>query len=115
MGTLADKKPFNVILGKKISALRERKGWSQLELADELGYESTGIISLIESGQTGMKREKVFAAATVLGVPAWVLFDDQDYSEEELSMFADFRNLLKKKDPRYLESVKALLRQASSE
>lgn len=112
---MAGRNEFNVILGKKIKALRERRGWDQPTLQFELDYNSSGIISLIEAGKSGMKREKIYLAAEKLGVPAWVLFDDQDYSEEQLAMYADFHTLLKNRDSQYYGAIKALLKQAATE
>lgn len=103
----------NATLGKKIKALRKHNGLSQVDLAYRLGYESTGTISLIERGLTGMRREKVYEAAKEFCVPAWVLFDDQDYTDEELAMYSDFHRLMKNKDSDYFNAVKALLKQSS--
>jgi len=49
---------YKCILGKKIRVLRELRGWSQLKLALELNYSSSGAISLIESGERGMDRKR---------------------------------------------------------
>lgn len=107
------KRPFNIILGKKILALRELQGLNQLDLAFKLGYESTGTISLIETGQAGMKREKVYEAARLFNVPPWVLFDDREYTKEELELYSNFHRLMDSKDPEFYGAIKALLKQAA--
>ena len=61
-------------LGEKIKQQREAKGLTQLEFAKKIGYNTTGAISLIESGQRDISIDKVCEIARVLDVtPHWLL------------------------------------------
>ena len=83
---------FRQILGKKIRELRKMRDMSQVELAKELGFTSTGAISQVENGLKGMKMESIFKAAKALGVHAIVLMSPYDMNEEDIEIaFALFK------------------------
>lgn len=61
-------------LGEKIRQQREAKGMTQLELAQKIGYTTTGAISLIESGKRDISIDKVREIAKALDVtPHWLM------------------------------------------
>jgi transcriptional regulator with XRE-family HTH domain len=62
-------------IGQRIAAAREAKGWSQRELADELGVSETQI-SRYERGRTSPKPARYEALANALEVPAETFFYD---------------------------------------
>lgn len=61
-------------LGEKIRQQREAKGMTQLELAQKIGYTTTGAVSLIESGKRDISIDKVREIAKALDVtPHWLM------------------------------------------
>ncbi|MBI9082675.1 MAG: helix-turn-helix transcriptional regulator [Desulfobacterales bacterium] len=103
---------FQVVLGRKIKSLRTIHGFSQVKLAKLLGYESTGTISQIETGQRGMDHDKICLAAKIFNVDEAELFSTQEYRPEELTMLIRFRQMLAvpvKERSAYYHSIKALL------
>jgi transcriptional regulator with XRE-family HTH domain len=81
-----DPKLFKVILGKKLRALRMRKKISQVQLAKELGFKSTGTISLVENGIKGLKVESILRAAKALDVHPIVLITPDEFSKDEIEL-----------------------------
>lgn len=61
-------KTIREIFGERLRHLREQRGLSQLDLAYELGYDSTGMVSLVETGQRGMDIEKIVKATQFFDV-----------------------------------------------
>lgn len=55
-------------IGERIKRLRKRSGLGQIELAQKLGYRSTGMLSLIESGQRCLDIKKIPQLCRILGV-----------------------------------------------
>ena len=55
-------------IGERIKQQREAKGMTQLELAQKIGYNTTGAISLIEAGQRDISIDKVCEIAKALDV-----------------------------------------------
>ena len=61
-------------LGERIKHQRELKGMTQLELAQKIGYSTTGAVSLIEAGKRDISLEKVCEIARALDVtPHWLM------------------------------------------
>lgn len=63
--------PENVVrkVGRRIRELRQKKGWSQEELAEEAGLHRT-YIGQVERGEKSIGVENLFKIAKALGVPA---------------------------------------------
>ena len=57
---------FNTI-AKKITEARERKGYTQAELARFIGYKNGQFISNVERGKCGIPIEKIFLMSRILG------------------------------------------------
>ena len=98
------------VLGKKIRDLRKLSGLTQVELAAELGYTSTGTISQIEKGVFAMSVLRRQKAASVLRVSDDYLSSTQ-YGTKEMS---ELQQLLydaytKGKDTRDFRHVRRLL------
>lgn len=71
---LGERKVRIMTLGERIKQQREAKGITQLELARKIGYNTTGAISLIESGKRDLSLDKVCEIAKALDVtPHWLL------------------------------------------
>lgn len=61
-------------VGERIRQQREAKGMTQLELAQKIGYTTTGAVSLIESGKRDISLDKVCEIAKALDVtPHWLM------------------------------------------
>ena len=72
MGTIGEN------IGGKIRKLREEKGWSQSDLAAEMGL-TYKYISKLETGDRNPSRATVAKLAVVLGVePQDLIFDAED-------------------------------------
>lgn len=52
-----------VLVGRMVRMLREREGWSQAQLAQRLGYDSTAAISMIETGKALPSLDKAIEMA----------------------------------------------------
>ncbi|MCB0356821.1 MAG: helix-turn-helix transcriptional regulator [Bdellovibrionales bacterium] len=64
--------------GEMVRALRELKGWSQLDLADASGISQTNI-SAIENGRVQVGKERSIALAEALNVhPSSIMFADYE-------------------------------------
>ena len=101
---------FDKTLGNKIRILRQLHEMTQVEVADALGYESSGILSLIESGKSGMKREKIYKAAELFGVHPAVLMSPQEFDDEQIKMFiATFKLIRNREKSPHYQAIKALL------
>lgn len=101
-------------VGKKIKSLRKRKGWSQQELADKLGYESDTAIHLIEKGKRGLSIEKLKKVALVFEVSTSGLIGedtdtkkintitslraDKDLDEEDIKKISSFIDFIKREN-----------------
>jgi len=53
-------------LGRVMRALRESRGWTQAELADQLGVSRRYVVE-IEQGKPGLFTQRLFAALRLLG------------------------------------------------
>jgi len=112
MGTKVAK-TFNQILGNKIRTLREIKGMSQMDLAYKLGYNSTGAISQIESGDRGMGKEKLINAARVLGIHPAILMSDKEFDKRHLKLFSNLTTLIEDEpNSEHLKTIEFLTQQA---
>ncbi len=64
--------------GKMVRALRDLKGWSQLDLAEASGISQTNI-SAIENGRVQVGKERSIALAEALNVhPSSIMFADYE-------------------------------------
>lgn len=77
-------------IGDKIKKLRIAHGKTQLDLAMDLGYDSSGTISLIENNFKGMSLPRLVETARIFSVPIDVLINDRDYSKDDLALIAKF-------------------------
>jgi len=60
--------PTTVLIGRNLKRLRERRGWSQLELARELGV-TAAHINNVESGLKGVGLDRIERWARIFDVP----------------------------------------------
>ena len=100
------------MLGKKIRQLRTLHGYKQVELAELLGYESTGTISQIENGERGMKAEKIMLVAELFNIPVQVSTTNTPISTQDLTIISNLVEMIKlppKKRPKKFFEVKKLL------
>lgn len=64
--------------GEMIRELRELKGWSQLDLAEETGISQTNL-SAIETGRVEIGKQRAIILAEALSVhPASIMFSDYE-------------------------------------
>jgi len=103
---------YQQILGKKIRVLRDMKGWSQLKLAHEIGYSSSGAISLIESGERGMSQDKIVETARLLGIHPSILLSPNDMTKDTIEMFSYLQKAIDNKSEN-LPAIKLLLKEAA--
>lgn len=59
-------------LGRTIQELREEKGWSQKDLAEQSGV-SQGQISVMERGESNPSISILDQIAKAFGIPTWLL------------------------------------------
>lgn len=67
-----DKEPFAVEFGSRVREQRQKKDWSQMKLASEVGLHFT-YLSAIERGERNPSLQVVLRIAQTLGVDAAVL------------------------------------------
>lgn len=72
---------------ERIRRLRERKGWSQDELAKKCGYNGRSAISKIEKGERDLRADKILAIATALGVSPSYLMDGEPTNKINVTGF----------------------------
>lgn len=58
----------DVMLRKRLRALREEKKWSQAELAEKMGFKDRQTLSSVESGERKIKAEELVKAASIFNV-----------------------------------------------
>lgn len=75
---------FNRRVGNRIKVFRELKGLTQREVANLLGYTSSGTLSLIETGERGLNKIKIAQAAKILDTFPEVLTAEANLSKQEL-------------------------------
>lgn len=104
-----DIKDYNKRIGSRIRLFREMRGMTQIELAKRLGYNSTGALSLIESGERGLNKVKLNQAASVLGTFQEVFTTETPLTQDQLIDMDKFLHIIKdKKHPQYLDLKKIL-------
>lgn len=106
---------YNEIVGHRIKFFRRLVGMSQTELADKLGYTSSGTISLIERGKIGMNKAKVAMAAKIVGVHPLVLTTEEKLNDEQLVYLNKFIKVIKQPQSAALNSLKNILNKAIKE
>lgn len=104
--------------GHRLSVLREGNNMTQLELAYDLGYNSSGTISLIETGQKAMSFDKIEKVARLFNVSPGFFFDNSDIAETDINLQVVFEHQLSlpvKQRHKLFKPVKYLLRIIESE
>jgi transcriptional regulator with XRE-family HTH domain len=94
MANHGDERRFRRALGQKIRVLRERRKMTQMDLAKELGFTSTGTISQVENGLKGLSVDSIMKAAKVLGVHPIVLISPSPFSKADIRIISSLLNLL---------------------
>ena len=86
------------VIGKRVKFYRKQRGITQVELAEKVGYVSSGAISEIESGDKAPSIEKLEAIAEVLRVPVSILVTPIDFNgfDKKKLLFSDLVMLLDK-------------------
>ena len=81
-------------LARRLRALRERRGWTQEDLAERAGL-SVSFVSLLERGGRGPSQDTLVQVAEALGVPLVDLFreEDEGAGAHRLVDFAHARHL----------------------
>lgn len=100
---------YNKIVGERLRFFRELHNITQTEIAQKLGYTSTGTWSLIENGIRGLNKTKMAEAAKILGTYVEVLTSETEMTKDELidmNTLMDIRT--NPKHPRYKELLKFL-------
>lgn len=82
-------------IGLRIKEERERRGWTQEELANRCGYKYKSSISKIESAGDNISSKKLKAVALALGVPVGTLMGWESTSITYKSEEAELLNALK--------------------
>lgn len=86
-------------IGKRIAKLREKKGWSQRELAKRANL-NTSVMNRIETGERPLRAEELKIIANLLDVTADDILSDSKSSnltiKEESDFKIDLENLIKK-------------------
>lgn len=84
------------VFGRNLKKIRKARSLTQVELALQAGYESTGTISQFEISAPSLK--KVFLMAKILDVPVQILLSDVEYTSEEIKAITMFIDVLKNRD-----------------
>ncbi|HRR41753.1 MAG TPA: helix-turn-helix transcriptional regulator [Syntrophales bacterium] len=106
---------LNTAIGRRIRIIRKRARLSQMDLARAAGYTSSGMLSQIERGLVGMELSKLLRVADALGVHPVALLSDLDLTDEQLIHLSEFAKLLKSPNPKNLEAILTLLKDAIDE
>jgi transcriptional regulator with XRE-family HTH domain len=93
-------KRFRQILGNKIRKLRTMSGKTQIELAKELGFTSSGAISQVENGLRGLTVESIMKAAKALSVHPIVLLMPDDLNKNDIEKISAMFKLFEKRSER---------------
>lgn len=110
---LTDTHEYRKSLGSKMARLRDLRKVTQMDVAYAIGYNSTGMLSKIEAGLSGMSYEQICKAAEFFGIHPAVLMTPQDYTDDELQMIVNLMKLLKDQSNPHYQSIKSLLDQAT--
>ena len=95
----------NKEIGEKIRNLRRKKGISQQELADEVGYTSKVAISRIENGQINIPMDKLAKIANVLDAHVSDLLYDKPYTTVRSTLFTFDTSRLSEGHQRELQRI----------
>jgi transcriptional regulator with XRE-family HTH domain len=63
------KKNIYIEIGQMVRDFREKKGLTQLQLAQKLGYETSQFVSLFERGLSKVPMEVLGQLVIILGIP----------------------------------------------
>jgi transcriptional regulator with XRE-family HTH domain len=99
---------LRILIGKKISILREQKKLSQVELGRKLGFTSSGTISQVENGTRGLKLASIIKAARFFGVHPAVLISPiaiENYTDIKLLSKVVYLIDLKNEQPEVAEPL----------
>lgn len=101
-----------IIVGRKITNIRNVTGLTRNEIADICGYSSDKMVGHIETGRRGMKHDKIKLLAEYVGIDYHFIIDDNDYSIEQLKLLKECSSIIKQKDshPFYPVLKKLLLK-----
>jgi len=72
-------------IGERIKEARTKKGLSQTELAEKLGYKSRSSVNKIEVGGRDIPRSQIVKIAEILGVTPSYLMGWEDEKKDEPS------------------------------
>jgi len=88
---------LKVTIGKRVRFFRIRKGMTQMELAQKIGYTSSASVSEVESGIKAPSMDKLQLIADTLDVPVSLLVTPVQYdsTDKKAALLADLVNLLK--------------------
>lgn len=95
---------INASMKLKLRALREKRGWTQEEVASRSGM-SKSFYSEIESGKKAANSQRLRKFAEVFEVPAFELIDDSSIDDELLEHLRTMQSL-------DVEDRKAVIRHA---
>lgn len=85
--TIEEKQEYLKVFGEYVRYLRQKKGWSQEELATKCGYTSgtrKSTIHKIEAGKSDLSASKIKTLASVLGVSPADLIDPPSEARDEM-------------------------------
>lgn len=102
-------KTVRVSMGIKIRTLRKQHGLTQMDLAKQLGYSSTGAISNIEKGIKGMDIEKVNHTAMIFGVHPAILLSTIPMDEDKMITVLKLSQLIFHNATKYLPAIQSLI------
>lgn len=74
---------------ERIKELREKKGMTQQELADKVGYKTGSAINKIELGLRDLKQTKIRSFAIALGTTVNYLLDGEEPAHRTSCLFDD--------------------------
>lgn len=95
-------------IGDRIKARRISLGWSQRELAEQMGYKNHSVIARIEAGTIDLPQSRVDQFAKVLGLSHGFLLGLVTESESQKNDQLAKLIVRMRKDADFLETVSAL-------
>lgn len=98
----------NKKIGQRIKMLRKDADLTQMDLARQLGYNSTGMISQVEAGSRGMDLDKLARCAEILGVTLDDLYKSEFHDASEIIYVKRLREAFRTKSI-HLETIKLAL------
>ena len=93
-----------ILIGKKIKEARESMRWSQRQLAEAIGFETSTAISLIEAGERRVAIEDLEKIAEVLHKNIKYFLGGEEKASLRFALRAD-KNLSPKDKERILEFI----------